>query len=76
MPAYNIANHMKMLLNWNKDTVDDKVIFDHLNELSNGKSSAKRNFPLTSTEVLLKMKSKNGNGPKSKLMNRRLERLK
>lgn len=33
-----IANHMKKsYLSWNKDTVDDKAIFDHLLELSNGK---------------------------------------
>jgi len=32
-----IANHMKKCyLLWNKDTVDDKAIFDHLFELSNG----------------------------------------
>jgi hypothetical protein len=36
--TYTIANHMKKcFLNWNKDTVDDKVIFDHLVELSDGK---------------------------------------
>jgi len=35
---YTIANHMKKCyLNWNKDTVEDQVIFTHLNELSNGK---------------------------------------
>ena len=74
--VYNIANHMKKcFLNWNKDTVDDKVIFDHLNELSNGKLSVKEELlPLTSTEVLLKMKSKNGNGPKSKSMNNKLRK--
>lgn len=34
---YAIANHMKKCyLNWNKDTVDDRVIFQHLYELSNG----------------------------------------
>ena len=34
---YNIANHMKKCyLNWNKDTVEDAVIFKHLKELSNG----------------------------------------
>ncbi len=34
---YAIANHMKKCyLNWNKDTVDDQVIFDHLYELSDG----------------------------------------
>ncbi|MGB5243659.1 MAG: DUF4290 domain-containing protein [Lutimonas sp.] len=33
-----IANHMKKsYLNWNKDTVDDKIIIDHLAELSGGK---------------------------------------
>jgi hypothetical protein len=36
--VYVIANHMKKcFLNWNKDTVEDKVIFGHLAELSNGK---------------------------------------
>lgn len=36
--VYVIANHMKKcFLNWNKDTVEDKVIFGHLTELSNGK---------------------------------------
>ena len=34
---FAIANHMKKCyLNWNKDTVDDKVIFKHLIELSKG----------------------------------------
>ena len=34
---YAIANHMKKCyLNWNKDMVDDKAIFAHLYELSNG----------------------------------------
>ena len=33
-----IANHMKKsYLSWNKDTVDDKAIFDHLYELSGGR---------------------------------------
>ncbi len=33
-----IANHMKKsFLSWNKDTVEDSVIFDHLFELSGGK---------------------------------------
>ncbi|MFD0762327.1 DUF4290 domain-containing protein [Lutibacter aestuarii] len=35
---FAIANHMKKCyLNWNKDTVEDKVIFKHLKELSNNK---------------------------------------
>ena len=41
---YAIANHMKKCyLNWNKDTVDDNVIFKHLFELSNGKIDLKVN---------------------------------
>ena len=39
---YAIANHMKKCyLNWNKDTVDDKAIFAHLFELSNGEINLK-----------------------------------
>lgn len=35
--VYNIANHMKKCyLNWNKDTVEDVVIFQHLKDLSSG----------------------------------------
>lgn len=35
---FTIANHMKKCyLNWNKDTVEDGVILDHLYELSDGK---------------------------------------
>ena len=35
---FSIANHMKKCyLNWNKDTVEDVVIFKHLEELSGGK---------------------------------------
>ncbi|TPD65845.1 DUF4290 domain-containing protein [Flavobacterium microcysteis] len=44
-----IANHMKKsYLSWNKDTVKDEVIFEHLYELSNGKINLK-----TSSEELL-----------------------
>ena len=33
--VFSIANHMKKcFLNWNKDTVEDDVIFSHLYELS------------------------------------------
>ena len=35
---YAIANHMKKCyLNWNKDVVDDKAIFKHLYDLSDGR---------------------------------------
>lgn len=44
-----IANHMKKsYLSWNKDTVKDDVIFEHLLELSNGKINMTQ-----STEELL-----------------------
>lgn len=44
----NIANHMKKsFLNWNKDTVEDAVIFGHLFELSDGK------FDLRNSEEVL-----------------------
>ena len=45
-----IANHMKKsYLSWNKDTVTDEVIFEHLYELSDGKLNL-----MTSSESLLK----------------------
>ena len=40
--VYTIANHMKKcFLNWNKDTVEDSVIFNHLFELSDGSINLK-----------------------------------
>ncbi|RTE52233.1 DUF4290 domain-containing protein [Arenibacter aquaticus] len=53
---YAIANHMKKCyLNWNKDTVDDKVIFKHLYELSNGEIDlAKEGENLTESGQFLK----------------------
>ena len=58
--VYVIANHMKKcFLNWNKDTVEDDVIFAHLNELSNGKivydSTDK---PLSESQNLIKLSNK------------------
>lgn len=51
-----IANHMKKCyLNWNKDTVDDNVIFKHLIDLSNGKIDlTDNNEPLSEVKDLLK----------------------
>ena len=43
-----IANHMKKCyLIWNKDTVDDKIIFTHLKEISKGNLSLPENTELT-----------------------------
>lgn len=63
----NIANHMKKcFLNWNKDTVQDEVILNHLLGLSDQKLRVKEeDLPLTDAEEFLKFKSKNGNGSKS-----------
>ena len=61
-----IANHMKKcFLNWNKDTVEDKVILDHLTELSDGKLKVSdEDLPLTDSVEFLKTRPKN-NGYKS-----------
>jgi hypothetical protein len=58
-----IANHMKKcFLNWNKDTVEDDVIFVHLFELSDGKLNLKGSDEvLRNSAVLLKTKKRFSN---------------
>ncbi|REE25034.1 DUF4290 domain-containing protein [Winogradskyella pacifica] len=60
--TYTIANHMKKcFLNWNKDTVEDDVIYNHLFELSNGKIDLKNTEEdLSDATSLLRTKSKYG----------------
>ncbi|ETN96302.1 hypothetical protein P278_08130 [Zhouia amylolytica AD3] len=55
---YTIANHMKKcFLNWNKDTVEDDVIFEHLYELSGGKINlAKWDEDLSDSSNLIRSK--------------------
>lgn len=55
-----IANHMKKcFLNWNKDTVEDEVIFNHLFELSDGKLKIEATSEvLTNSNELLKNKKR------------------
>lgn len=55
-----IANHMKKcFLNWNKDTVEDDVIFKHLYELSDGKINLKQSEEdLSNASDLLKTKKR------------------
>tara|TARA_B100000795_G_scaffold263296_1_gene242261 strand:- start:39553 stop:40227 length:675 start_codon:yes stop_codon:yes gene_type:complete len=55
-----IANHMKKcFLNWNKDTVEDDVIFVHLFELSEGKLNLKGSDEvLRNSAILLKTKNR------------------
>lgn len=57
---YTIANHMKKcFLNWNKDTVEDDVIYNHLRELSDGKINLhETDEDLTDATSLLRGKKK------------------
>ena len=58
--VYVIANHMKKcFLNWNKDTVEDDVIFNHLDELSEGKLKIDPSLkPLSESQNLIKLTNK------------------
>jgi hypothetical protein len=64
----NIANHMKKcFLNWNKDSVEDKVIVDHLLDMSNGDLKLKdSDLPLTDSSEFLKNKVKTSNYKQNK----------
>ena len=65
--VYTIANHMKKcFLNWNKDTVEDDVIFEHLFELSDGKINLRGSTEdLSDSNSLMRTKNKYGNSNKS-----------
>ncbi|MDC9724140.1 MAG: DUF4290 domain-containing protein [Urechidicola sp.] len=66
--TYVVANHMKKCyLNWNKDTVDDEVIFKHLYELSDGKIDLRENGEKLSesSSLLRKKSSRNQSNQKS-----------
>ncbi|NJB70178.1 phage baseplate assembly protein W [Saonia flava] len=74
---YAIANHMKKCyLNWNKDTVEDYVIFKHLLELSDGQIDlASADITLTDSSLFLKnisskSNSRNTGGKKNQRNNR------
>ena len=58
---FTIANHMKKcFLNWNKESVDDQVILDHLLDLSDGKLKvSESDLPLTDSVEFLKTRPKN-----------------
>src|SRR5210317_693310 len=67
--VYTIANHMKKCyLNWNKDTVDDAVIFNHLFELSKGQIDFKDSDEVLSESknLLKKRKGTSGGGRNQK----------
>ncbi len=65
---FAIANHMKKcFLNWNKDTVDDEVIFTHLKELSKDKIDlSDRNEPLSEIKNLLRKRNPSGKARQKK----------
>lgn len=58
-----IANHMKKCyLSWNKETVTDDVIFEHLYELSDGKINLlKSDEELSTSQNLIKVNKKQSN---------------
>jgi len=64
---FTIANHMKKcFLNWNKDTVEDTVIFNHLFELSDGKIDMRDcDQDLTDASSLMRSKKRHSNHKKS-----------
>ena len=74
--VFTIANHMKKsFLSWNKDTVEDSVIFDHIFELSNGKIDIRNTeSQLTESSQLIKMQRKTSNYKKHKKHNRNRKR--
>ena len=65
---YTIANHMKKcFLNWNKDTVEDDVIYNHLYELSGGKIDLKdSDEELSDSTSLMRTKTKYSSSNTSK----------
>ena len=71
-----IANHMKKcFLNWNKDSVKDQVIFDHLYELSDTKIDIRDSKEeLLDSALLLRSKKKYTNKKFSKKNNKNRKR--
>jgi hypothetical protein len=65
---FAIANHMKKCyLNWNKDTVEDAVIFSHLKELSKERIDlSDRNEPLSEIKNLLRKRKPTGKARQKK----------
>jgi molybdopterin converting factor small subunit len=54
-----ITNHMKKsYLLWNRDVVEDKVIFDTLTEISNGKLAVEKDAKLSEAKDLIGMRRK------------------
>ena len=71
-----IANHMKKcFLNWNKDSVKDQVIFDHLYELSDSKIDIRDSKEeLLDSALLLRSKKRFSNKKFTKKNNKKRKR--
>ena len=75
--VYTIANHMKKcFLNWNKDSVEDQVIFNHLYELSDFKIDLRNSKEiLLDSSVLMRSKKRSSNKKYFKKNNRSRKRF-
>ena len=75
--VYTIANHMKKcFLNWNKDSVEDQVIFNHLYELSDFKIDLRNSKEiLLDSSVLMRSKKRYSNKKYFKKNNRSRKRF-
>lgn len=59
-----IANHLKKsYLNWNRNSVDDELIMENLEELSKGKIKASTDLQLSHTSEILKSNKKKSTKP-------------
>jgi hypothetical protein len=69
----NIANHLKkQYLNWNRDSVSDDLIFEHLDILSDEKIKMNENFRFSSTrDILSDLATTNTNNGKSSNKNKK-----
>lgn len=68
-----LANLMKRFyLTWNRDSVDDEVIWNHITEISNGEIKVPENIELKdSSEILRSNKPKNGSYGKKRNQSQR-----
>lgn len=76
--TYVIANHMKKCyLNWNKDTVDDVVIFNHLFDLTDGEIDLRQTGDtLVESHLLLRKRAKSQSNQRSHHKNQKNYRKK
>ncbi len=72
----DIANHLKkQYLNWNRDSVNDTLITEHLKILSDGKLTLSAGFKFVNTrEVLLQNQILNAAANKSNLAKRKMKK--